>query len=276
MPAQIAPRADAPASPTPSISHEYMSKSAIVTGAASGIGRRAVERLLLEGWSVIGLDLADAALAERDELAECRARYTSFTCDIGIGADVHDVFQKIAARMPKLDALICSAGVVRFGALENHESEELDLMFSVNVKGPWACIRSALPLLRNGSSPHDPARVVVIGSIGGIRPKVGSGFYSVTKAAVHVLASVFAVELAPSGVTVNVVAPGTIETPMTQGPRSRDDGSYNRSAMSPLGRIGRPDDVADAVLYLLGDGAKYVNGVVLPVDGGSRAAFTKT
>jgi NAD(P)-dependent dehydrogenase (short-subunit alcohol dehydrogenase family) len=149
-------------------------------------------------------------------------------------------------------------------------------MIDVNMKGPWLCVREALPLLRKDSSVADPARVVVVGSIGGIRPKVGTGFYGATKAAVHVLTGVFAAELAPTGVLVNAVAPGTVATPMIESVQNQREGSgYRLSGDSPLGRIAQPDDVVDVIMFFLSDAAKFVTGTVLPVDGGTRAAFIK-
>jgi NAD(P)-dependent dehydrogenase (short-subunit alcohol dehydrogenase family) len=155
--------------------------------------------------------------------------------------------------------------------------QQVDLMFGVHVKGPWLTIRESLPLLRKDSSVADPARVVIVGSVGGIRPKVGSGFYSATKAAAHVLAGIYAVELASSGVIVNAVAPGTVDTPMVAGmAKAGSSSTYKPSGDSPLGRIAQPDDIADVILFFLSDAARYVNGTVLPVDGGTRAAFVKS
>lgn len=244
----------------------------MVTGGASGIGRRTVQRLLHDGWTVWVFDAdptpVDNGLGERAEgTLHCER------CDVRDPEDLRRAFAAVRAVSRSLDALVCSAGVARVGALELTSLEDATLMLDVNVLGVWLTVREALPLLRTKGDLANPARVVVVGSIGGIRPKVSSGLYGATKAAVHVLTQVFAVELAPSGVTVNAVAPGSTDTPMLTS--AIGDGvaaGFRSSGTSPLGRIAQPDDVASAILFLLSDDARYVNGVVLPVDGGTRAA----
>jgi len=189
---------------------------------------------------------------------------------------VQAAFAEIATSTRKLDALICSAGVIRIASLAQQTPEDVDRMLNVNIKGVWSTVRAAIPLLQVDASPERPSRVVIVGSIGGIRPKVGSGFYAATKAAIHVLTGIFAAELAPSGVIVNAVAPGTVNTPMVAALAGVDPSSgYKPSGDSPLGRVAEPDDIADVILFYLGDAAKFVNGAILPVDGGTRAAFVK-
>jgi len=252
-------------------------KTAVVTGGASGIGRRTVERLLQEDWTVWSLDLSDQALAEQARTLDAGSRFQYRRCDVGNAQSVQAAFAAIEGATPKIDALICSAGVARVGLLEEISADDVDLMMDVNLKGPWLSVMASLPLLRHASSTADPSRVVIVGSVGGLRPKVGNGFYSATKTAVHALAGVLAVELAPSGVLVNAVAPGTVDTPMVSSLLKGDDtsASYQPSGESPLGRIARADDIADVILFFLSDAAKYVNGAVLPVDGGTRAAYVR-
>jgi NAD(P)-dependent dehydrogenase (short-subunit alcohol dehydrogenase family) len=248
-------------------------KTAIVTGGASGIGRRTVERLLAEGWNVWALDLSEDALSRFEAEHAAQGRLRCRTCDVSQPASVDAAFATIRREVRKIDALICSAGAHRVGALETHTPDDIDTLLGVNVKGPWLMVLGALPLLRESATVDDPARVVMVGSCSGLRPKAGSGFYGATKAALHVLTAVFAVELAASGVIVNAVAPGVVATPMVEKASKAAAGVLRTpSAMPPLGRIAQPDDIADVILFFLGDGAKYVNGTVLPVDGGERAA----
>lgn len=250
-------------------------KIAAVTGAASGIGRRTVERLLATGWSVWAMDLSRAALASQARTLNAGERLRFHECDVTSAESTSATFAAMARQTPRLDALVCSAGILRVGSMEEATESDVDLMLDVNVKGPWRCVRAALPLLRTGASTSMPSRVVIVGSIGGIRPKAGAGFYGASKAAVHVIAGVMAVELAPSGVTVNVVAPGTVNTPMIEAAvKARTASGYKPSGESPLGRVAQPDDVVDVIEFFLSDAARYVNGTVLPVDGGTRAAFT--
>jgi NAD(P)-dependent dehydrogenase (short-subunit alcohol dehydrogenase family) len=247
-------------------------KTAVVTGGASGIGLCMVQRLLAQGWRVWSLDLSDAS--SEGPLGDGLRR---LKCDVSSVESTKAAFDEIRRETAKVDALICSAGVIRTGSLENLTPEQADLLLGVNIKGPWLSVREALPLLRKDATVENSARVVIVGSIGGMRPKVGSGFYSATKAALHVLAGIFAVELGPSGVLVNAVAPGTVATPMVQAlADASKTSSYKPSGDSPLGRIAQPDDVADAIEFFLSDASKYVNGAVLPVDGGTRAAFIKS
>lgn len=249
-------------------------KVAVVTGGASGIGRCVVETLLTAEWQVWALDLSQERLARMAHELDAGGRLRVLGCDVSDEASVQAAFAAISGEAAGIDALVCSAGAIRPGPLVAHSPGELDLMLAVNVKGPWLCVRAALPALRQGSSTDDPARIVFVGSVTGMVPKTGSGFYGATKSALHALASVFAVELAPCGITVNVVAPGTVDTPMRdQVLRASKVSGYQTYGSSPLGRIARPDDVAGAIAYLLSDAARYVNGAVLPVDGGSRAAL---
>jgi 3-oxoacyl-[acyl-carrier protein] reductase len=235
-----------------------------------------VERLLAQDWAVWSLDVSEEALDQHARTLDASSRLRYLKCDVSRPESVKAAFERIGTDCDKLDALICSAGIIRIGSLEEQAIEDVDIMIGVNVKGPWLCVRAALPLLRKDSSTAAPSRVVIVGSVGGIRPKAGSGFYSATKAAVHVLTGILAVELGPTGVIVNAVAPGTVATPMVEALATQSaTASYKPSGESPLGRVAQPDDVADIVLFYLSDAAKYVNGTVLPVDGGTRAAFVK-
>lgn len=251
-----------------------MSRTAVVTGAASGIGSTAAHRLLAEGWTVYGMDLSLERLSKAaDAFGDGRDRYHCVACDVASATSTARAFAEVARSTARLDALICSAGAIRIGALEENTPDDVDLMLSVNVKGPWLCVRSALPLLRSGATPAEPNRVVIIGSVSGLRPKMGSGMYAASKAAVHVLAGVMAVELAPSGVIVNAIAPGTTDTPMiVEMSQMKSSVPFKLSGKSPLGRMAQPDDIADVILFLLSKGAGYINGAVIPVDGGTRAA----
>lgn len=255
---------------------QSIGKLAVVTGAASGIGRCTVAQLLAQGWHVWGLDLSADGLREQAQAFGAGDRFRHAVCDVSDPASVDEAFAAILRDGVRIDALICSAGVIRPGPLADHAPDALQLMFGVNVMGPWLCVRAALPGLRRGASVADPSRVVFVGSVAGMSPKAGSGFYGATKAALHVMSGVFAVELAPGGVTFNVVAPGTVETPMLgQVLGATAASGYRPYGASPLGRIAQPDDVAGAILYFVSDAARYVNGAVLPVDGGTRAAIGK-
>lgn len=246
-----------------------MSKTAVVVGGTSGIGRRIVERLVSEGWTAwsLGRRLASHGTSRNDSF-----HYQS--CDVRDQASVARAFARVQETTPQVNALIYSAGVNIAGELHLIDPDDAELMFDVNLKGPWLSIREAYPLLREAARAHDPARVVIVGSIGGIRPKICGGIYGATKSGAHVLARVAAVELGPENITVNVVAPGSTDTPMYAATAEAEAKTgYRSSGPSPLGRIATVDDVVDVILFVLSPSAKYVNGVVLPVDGGTRAAY---
>lgn len=244
-----------------------MAKTAVVTGGASGIGRKTAELLSSKGWKVWVFDLN--APSEVDD----GIHYAH--CDVRDAASIREAFAQVGQESGAVDALICCAGVTRIGMLDSMPAEDADLMLDVNLKGPWLCVREALPLLRVNGDVSDPSRVVIIGSISGLRPKVAGGFYGATKAAIHVIAQVFAVELAPMGVTVNVVSPGPTNTGMQDATKSKGVNveGFKPTGPSPLGRIAEPQDQANAIAFLLSDEARYINGAVLPVDGGARAAY---
>jgi NAD(P)-dependent dehydrogenase (short-subunit alcohol dehydrogenase family) len=152
--------------------------------------------------------------------------------------------------------------------------EDFDQLFAVNVRGLWLSAREAMPLLKVAGAEGELARVVFLASISGLRHKIDSGAYAATKAAVIALTKVMAVENAPHKVLVNAVAPATVDTPMVR-PHLNPGGNtrYRTSGTSPLGRIAEPADIAAVIRFLLSEDAGYVNGTVIPVDGGTIAAF---
>ena len=248
---------------------EAHDRNALVTGGSAGIGLQTVQQLVKDGWRVWVLDLDDY---ETTGQGSPNVRFVH--CDLRVAGDIVRAVQVVGHEAGVLHAVVCSAGVVRVGELEHSSLEDVDLMLDVNVKAPWLVVREAIPWLRQAATSEDPARVVVLGSIAGIRPKIAGGVYAATKAALHVLAQVFAVELGPSFITVNAVAPGSTNTNMAATAMgSGATAGFKISGVSPLGRIAEPSDIADAVLFLLSPQARYISGVVLPVDGGTRAAF---
>jgi NAD(P)-dependent dehydrogenase (short-subunit alcohol dehydrogenase family) len=248
-----------------------MTKIAAITGAASGIGQAACRRLLHAGWTVYGLDNARDRL---DAVAAGEARFRPLLCDVSDAARVGAVFREIAASSPALNALVTCAGVLRTSLMEDMPIEDFDLVLNVNTRGTFLCAQQALPLLRAGATPDNPSRVVMLSSVAALRPKIVSGAYAASKAAVSQLCRVMAAEWAPSGVLVNALAPGTVDTPMVAAvadPLSSK--GYRPSGVSPIGRIAQPDDVVDVMMFLLSDAARYVTGTTIPVDGGTQAAF---
>lgn len=254
---------------------KHMGKMAAVTGAASGIGQAAVRRLLQAGWTVFGLDVAQGRLNEVAlGFAGYQDRFKPVVCDVADATRVTAAFAEIGFVTPVLNALVCCAGVLRSGLMAEMPVEEFDLVMGVNTRGTWLCAKEALPLLRKGASAEDPSRVVLLSSVAALRPKIVSGAYAASKAAVSQLCRVMAAEWAPSGVLVNALAPGTVDTPMVQAMADPTVGKgYRPSGVSPVGRIAQPDDVVDVVMFLLSDGARYVTGTTIPVDGGTQAAF---
>lgn len=250
-----------------------MANIVAITGAASGIGRGTTKRMLSEGWRVIALDVAADGLAS---LASEHAggALETIACDVSSEASITAAFAQISQRHGRLNGLVCSAGILRVGGLDSMATEEFDALFSINVRGLWLSARAAMPLLKVAGADGELARVVFLASIAGIRHKIDSGAYAATKAAVIALTKVMAVESAPHKVLVNAIAPATVDTPMVRphlnpGSNTR----YRTSGTSPVGRIADPADVAAVIKFLLSDDAGYVNGTVIPVDGGTVAAF---
>jgi NAD(P)-dependent dehydrogenase (short-subunit alcohol dehydrogenase family) len=242
-----------------------MTRTVAITGAASGIGKTAARRLASQGWEVFALDVAPMSAAPN---------VTPLACDVSDATSVTTAFERVAARAPKLDALICCAGILRIGPLAEMPVEEFDRVFAINTRGTWLCAKAAFPLLRAAAQPGSPTRVVLLSSVAALRPKISAGAYAASKAAVSQLTRVIAVEWAEHAILVNALAPGTVDTPMIHAVSDPAKvGRYRPSGTSPLGRIASPDDVVDVIGFLLSDAARYITGTTIPVDGGTQAAF---
>lgn len=244
-----------------------MSQTAVVTGSASGVGAACVSLLARRGWTVAGLDMTDAEPgAEISEALRLR-------CDVTSESEIEATFRAIEKAFGGIDALICSAGILRLGSLESMSTADFDSVFKVNTRGAWLCARSALSLLRAKATPQAPSRIVFISSVAALRPKAGTGAYAASKAALSHLTRVFAAEVAADNILVNALAPGSMDTPMTRNVPATEQSRYRRSGLPPLGRNATPADVAAAVAMLLGPDSRYITGVTLAVDGGSSAVY---
>lgn len=247
-----------------------MGRTVAITGAASGIGQAATHRLLGDGWTVFGLDVSE----DRLRATSNDPRFKAIVCDVADANRVVAAFAEIGFASASLDALICCAGILRIGPLETMSVDDFDRVFAVNTRGTWLCAREALKLLRKAARPEHPARIVLLSSVAALRPKIHSGAYAASKAAVSQLCRVLAAEVAGDGVLVNALAPGTVDTPMVRAVSdAAKSGRYRPSGVSPVGRIASPDDVVDVMTFLLSDSARYVTGTTIPVDGGTQAAF---
>ncbi len=253
---------------------EYRGQHIAVLGAASGIGRATALAYAARSAKVAALDRDAAGLEPLG--AEMRAAgaesAVGLALDVRSRSSLDEGLGQAAAALGGLDHLIYTAGILRTGPLMDMVEDEFDDVFAINMKGVWSTMRAAVPLMRPGAARR--RSITAIASAAALRPKTSSGAYAASKVALCHLVRVFAVELAGTGITVNAIAPSTVDTPMVaalSADRASNDG-YKLSGASPLGRMGQPEDIAKACLYLSSEAAEFVTGIVMPVDGGSTAA----
>jgi NAD(P)-dependent dehydrogenase (short-subunit alcohol dehydrogenase family) len=243
-------------------------KVALVTGGSRGIGLMIARGLVEAGARVYvssrKAEVCDQVAAELSQAGECLA----LPADLSGGeAACRRLAEQVAEREPRLHVLVNNAGATWGAPLADYPAAAWDKVLDLNLKGPFFLTRALLGLLEAAAAPGDPARVVNVGSIDGLRvPAMPTYAYSASKAGLHHLTRVLAKELGPRGITVNAIAPGPFESKMMAETLRRFGDQI--AAAAPLGRIGRPDDMAGAALYLASRAGAYVTGAVLPVDGG--------
>jgi NAD(P)-dependent dehydrogenase (short-subunit alcohol dehydrogenase family) len=244
-------------------------RTALVTGGSRGIGLMIARGLVVAGARVIVSsrkpDDVSAAAAELSELGECHA----IPADISTPEGAAALAAATRERFPALNILVNNAGVVWGAPLEEFPAQGWDKVLNTNVQGVFHLTVALLPQLRAAASVEEPARVINIGSIDGLRtPAMENYSYSAAKAAVHMLTRHLAKRLASEHITVNAIAPGPFESKMMAFVLD-DPGARELVEQSvPLARIGRPDDVAGLTLFLASRAGAYLTGTVIPLDGG--------
>ncbi|GAB3846154.1 glucose 1-dehydrogenase [Micromonospora andamanensis] len=244
-------------------------KTVLVTGGSRGIGLMIARGFVAAGAHVIiSSRKAEVCEAVAKELA-AHGRCEAIPADLGRDEGAQHLAAAVRDRVDKLDVLVNNAGATWGAPLESYPESAFDKLWAVNVKAVFRLTTALLPALRAAAGPDDPARVINIGSIDGIRvPMMEVYAYSATKAAVHMLTRSLAHQLAGEQITVNAIAPGPFESKMMAFALD-DPGSRSAiEAQVPLGRIGRPEDMAGTAIYLASRAGAYLTGAVIPVDGG--------
>jgi NAD(P)-dependent dehydrogenase (short-subunit alcohol dehydrogenase family) len=237
----------------------------VVTGAGGGIGRATALSFAAAGAKVALLDRDEATLARTAEMlrAAGRADAVAVTCDVSDPTSVAQAGETVERSLGRCNILVNNAGLLRPGALDGIAPEAWDALMAVNLNGYLHCAQVFGRQMRAGEG----GAIVHIASIAGSHPQTASGSYSVSKAGVVMLSRQLAVEWGPN-IRSNVVSPGLVETPMSQAFYAVEGVRERRSAATPAKRVGQPQDIADAVLFLASDRAAFVTGQELLVDGG--------
>ncbi|MCC5951896.1 MAG: SDR family oxidoreductase [Acidimicrobiia bacterium] len=244
---------------------EDSERTLLVTGAGRGIGAEIARAAAAAGWTVGVLDRDGSAAASVAE--ELGADAVPLEADGSDAAAVEAALDRLAEAtgQPAPDALVCNAGIVRFGPLLDLAADDWSDVVDVNLTGTFVVARAvARRLVVSGR----PGSIVTVTSMNGVAPGPNAGAYGATKAAVARLSQQMALEWAGHGIRVNAVAPGLIDAGMSEPIYADDDVRRRRSEAVPLGRLGTGAEVAAAVLFLLSDDAAYITGTELLVDGG--------
>ena len=237
-------------------------KTALVTGASRGIGRAIALRLAEDGANVavIYAGSADKAEAVVNEITALGVNAKAYRCNVADSAAVNETVKAVTNDLGKIDILVNNAGITRDGLMLRMKDEDFDAVLDTNLKGAFNMIRACY----SGFIRKKSGRIINISSVSGIMGNAWQANYSASKAGVIGLTKSVARELASRGITCNAVAPGFIQTDMTE-----NLGDNNPLLNSiPLGRMGKPEDIAAAVAFLASDSAAYITGEVLKVDGG--------
>lgn len=242
-------------------------KAAVVTGGSRGIGLMIADAYVDAGARVYvssrKADVCNEVAGVLSERGECYAA----PADLSTSDGIRSLADAIREREDGIEILVNNAGAAWGAPIDEYPESGWDKVMDLNVKGLFFTTQALLPLLRKGASDEDPARVINIGSIDGLRVPVLQNYaYSASKAAVHMLTRHLAHHLVDDKVTVNAIAPGPFPSKMTK--FMFDMGEDVVAQNVPLGRAGRPEDVAGAALYLASRAGAYLTGAVIPVDGG--------
>ena len=244
-------------------------KVALVTGGSRGIGLMIAEGLVRSGVRVYissrKAEVCDAVAESLREHGEC----ISVPADLSTAEGVDGLVAAIGERESELHLLVNNAGATWGAPLEDFPDDAWDKVMATNVKAVFGLTAGLLPLLRAAGSEEDPARVINIGSVDGIRvPDTENYPYAASKAAVHMVTRQLAHRLTGDHVNVNAIAPGPFPSKMMAFLLDAEGGEELVASSVPMGRIGRPDDVVGAVLFLSSRAGSYLTGAIIPLDGG--------
>jgi 3-oxoacyl-[acyl-carrier protein] reductase len=237
-------------------------KIAIVTGSGRGIGRSIALRLAEAGASIIINDINKEAEVVAQEIRDLDKQGKAVIADVSLEHDVARLIEATMTTFGKIDILVNNAGINRDQLLIRMTEEEWDRVISINLKSIFLCTRAALrPMIKQRWG-----RIISVSSVVGMMGNAGQTNYAAAKAGIIGFTRSVAKEVASRGITANTVAPGFIDTEMTQ--KLSDDRQQKITSHIPIGRLGSPEDVASAICFLASEEASYITGQVLAVDGG--------
>lgn len=252
------------------MSMTFSGQVALVTGAAAGIGRATALAFAQQGLKVVLADIDEAGIRDGAEaIRAAGGEAIAVRCDVTRDEQVKALIEQTLAQYGRLDYAFNNAGIeIEQGKLADGNEAEFDAIMAVNVKGVWLCMKHQIPLMlaQGGGAIVNTASVAGLGAA----PKMS--IYAASKHAVIGLTKSAAIEYAKKGIRVNAVCPAVIDTDMFRRAYEADPRKAEfAAAMHPLGRVGRVEEIAAAVLYLCSDNAGFTTGIALPVDGGATA-----
>lgn len=237
-------------------------KVAIITGGASGIGREAALVFAREGASVAIWDFDDSGAEVADHIEKNGGKSFFYKVDVSKAQEVEKALEETENKLGDIDILINNAGITRDGFLTKMSLEDWQKVMDVNLTGVFNCSKAVAQKMME----RQEGVIINASSVVGVYGNVGQTNYSATKSGVIGMTKTWAKELGKKGIRVNAVAPGFVATPMTE--KVPEKILERMKDKTPLGRLGQPEDIANAFLYLASDQASFVNGAVLQVDGG--------
>jgi NAD(P)-dependent dehydrogenase (short-subunit alcohol dehydrogenase family) len=245
-------------------------KVAVVTGAGSGIGAAIASRFARQGARVIVLDLTESADAVAAAIRSGGGDAVARRCDVADAGAVARTIGDAAAEFGRLDILVNNAGIAHVGTIEQTTTDDLDRLYSVNVRGLFLCSKAAIEIML----PQGHGIILNMASIASLVGVAERFAYSMTKGAVHTMTMSIAIDYVKRGIRCNCICPARVQTPFVDGylhrnyPGREDEMRRVLEAYQPMGRMCTPDEVAALALYLCSDEAAFITGQAYPIDGG--------
>lgn len=238
---------------------------AIITGGARGIGKAIALALVREGAKVAIVDFdKEGARALKDQIEKEQGQAIAIPCDVSKSSEVKAMVDEVKKAFNRIDILVNNAGIIRRGTIETVTEEDWDRVIEVNLKGTFNCSKAVVETMKQ----QRYGKIINVSSIAGKMGDITSApGYGPSKAGIDALTKTLARQLAPYGINVNAVAPHAIETEMSA--QWSEERRKEIIASIPLGRLGKPEDVAEAVLFLASDNASFITGEILDVNGGA-------